>query len=536
MKDKLLEIQDLTIGFSNGQEDKTVVSKVSFHMEEGEILGVVGESGSGKTMSALAVMGLLPEAANIQEGTILFEGQDLLKQSSKFLRDMKGTKVAMIFQEPMTSFNPTKTIGRQIEEMLRLHQKLSRAEYKKATIEALEEVELQDAAQIYDKYPHQLSGGMRQRAMIAMAMIAKPKLIIADEPTTALDVTIQSKILDLLKKMNEKYNTSILLISHDLGVIHSICHRAIVMKAGNIVEEGQTKELLLHPKQAYTKALVDAAPITWFQHRKELMVEMKILPYGGEGKENILTVDQFSVYYREKTKGIFGNSEKKMIVKGVSFEIKEGETFGIVGESGSGKSTLAKGICGLIKDVEGQIRWKHSEKENNHRPQMVFQDPYGSLNPAKKIKWILEEPLKIKGIRNKEQRQKEVAWVLEEVSLTKEYANRYIYQLSGGQRQRIAIAVALISKPRLIVLDEPVSSLDVTVQAQIITLLKRLQEHYGLSYLFISHDLNVVYQLCDRVGVMYQGRIIETKSTKELFLKPGERYTKELLQSSMPQV
>lgn len=536
MVDKLLEIQDLSIGFSNGQEDRTVVSKVSFEIEEGEILGVVGESGSGKTMSALALMGLLPEAANIHGGKILFEGSDLLKQTPKFLREMKGTKVAMIFQEPMTSFNPTKTIGAQIEEMLRLHQKLTAEEYKEATIQALEEVELQDARLIYHKYPHQLSGGMRQRAMIAMAMIARPKLIIADEPTTALDVTIQSKILDLLKKVNEKYRTSILLISHDLGVIHSICHRAIVMKAGSIVEEGKTKELLLNPKQAYTKALVEAAPITWFQHRKEEIREVEKFPIPEEAKEYILRVDQLYVYYREKTKGMFGKYEKRAIVNGVSFDIKEGETFGVVGESGSGKSTLAKGLCGLIKDVEGKIRWKASEKENIIRPQMVFQDPYGSLNPAKKIKWILEEPLKIKGGLTKEQRQKEIDWVLEEVGLTKEFANRYISQLSGGQRQRIAIAVALICRPRLILLDEPVSSLDVTVQAQIIALLKRLQKQYGLSYLFISHDLNVVYQLCDRVGVMYQGNIIEIKPTKELFLDPREAYSKELLQSSIPKV
>ncbi len=535
----LLKIEDLTIAFSDNEIGTSVLNHVSFTVEEGEILGIVGESGSGKTMSVLAVMGLLPKEATIIDGKILYDDREILFLSEEEKRKLKGTQMAMIFQEPMTSFNPVLTIGVQVEEMLRLHEKCSTAEYRVRTIEIMKEVGLEEAEDIYYKYPHQLSGGMRQRAMIALAMIAGPKLLVADEPTTALDVTIQKKILMLLKKINQMHNTAIILVSHDLGVISSICDRAIVMKDGIIEETGSPYELFHQPKTEYTKKLIKAAPVTWMKQVKEDLKEQ--VNDEGSGKQPdqfMLEVNNLNVYYIENSKGIFARRIRKQVVKNASLHIRKGETLGIVGESGCGKSTLAKAIAGLISDMDGVVSIAMEEAQNGPkaigRPQMVFQDPYGSMNPAKKIGWILEEPLRIHGGLSKEERKARVKEVIKQVGLNEQHLERYVSQLSGGQRQRVAIASALILNPKLIILDEPVSSLDVTVQAQILDLLKELQEKYQLSYLFISHDLNVIYQICDRICVMYQGEIIETSEKKELFHNPQQEYSRVLLEASVP--
>ena len=555
----LLSIENLSIGFVKKRKMNRVLDNISFEVKKGEILGIVGESGSGKTMTALSVMGLLPESAKILSGEINFLGTNLLTMEDKKLRKLRGTGISMVFQDSMTSFNPLLTIGAQVEEMLRLHSERTKEEYKALTLEALEEVGLSNPLEVYHQYPHQLSGGMRQRAMIAMAMIAGPKLVIADEPTTALDVTTQSKILELLKKMNEKHGTGIMLISHDLRVIQSICGRAIVMRNGKIVESGLTKELFKHPNTEYTKQLVAAVPLMFSEFNKvqdeAFPVDLKengnadtdninnkdmdgSAAHGNE-QEEILAIQNLNVFYSEKGIGLFGKRSRKHIIRDVTVSVKQGETLGIVGESGSGKSTLAKAIVGFNNEIEGIIKINDAafigSEVSVSKPQMVFQDPYGSLNPTKKVGWILEEPLKLKTNLGKKERKERVNEMIQQVGLSTKHLERYPFQLSGGQRQRVAIAAALIVNPKLVILDEPVSSLDVTIQAQILSLLKDLQKKYNLTYVFISHDLNVVYQMCNRVCVIYKGEIVEMKEAKELFFRPQHEYTKELLKSAMAQ-
>lgn len=533
-KEMLLSIHDLSIGFAKGRKMNTVVDHISLEVREGEILGIVGESGSGKTMTAMSIMGLLPVSAKILSGRIDFQGKNLLTMGKRELRKLKGTGISMVFQEPMTSFNPLLTIGAQVEEMLRLHSKYPKEEYRALTLEALMEVGLSDPQELYHKYPHQLSGGMRQRAMIAMAMVAGPKLVIADEPTTALDVTTQKKVLQLLKEINEKHGTSIILISHDLRVIHNICSRAIVMKDGKVVESGMTKELFTQPTTEYTRLLLAAVPMPFTDDHTNSEDGSGPADDKNE-KEEILKTRKLNVFYSEKENGIFGKKSIKQVIKDVTISVKQGETFGIVGESGSGKSTLVKAMVGLNTEFEGVINIHDPVAINKEaavsKPQMVFQDPYESLNPTKKIGWILEEPLKLQTNLGKKERVAKVIEMIKQVGLDTKYLERYPSQLSGGQRQRVAIAAALIVNPKLVILDEPVSSLDVTIQAQILDLLKVLQKKYNLTYVFISHDLNVIFQICNRVCVIYQGEIVEMKEAKELFYRPQHEYTKELLKS-----
>lgn len=513
----LLSIKDLSIGFQEEDEIEIVVDGISFTLNEGEMLGIVGESGSGKTMISLAIMGLLSRKARILSGEIIYKGKNLLIEKPENLRRLKGKEMSMIFQEPKGSFNPVLKIGEQLNEMLKLHTKYDKAQYKEICIKALEGVGLSNPETVYNKYPHEISGGMAQRAMIAMAMIAEPKLLIADEPTTALDATTQYNILEILREIHEDQKNSIILISHDLSAINKVCHRTLVMKDGKLIEEGRTKEIFENPQNEYTKLLIDA--------NFEVGKSPRFLNQNKEKGEKVLEIKNLNIYYQEKVKNkILSKKERTLYVENASFNIKQGETFGIVGESGSGKSTLAKGIVGIVKDVEGEIIMET-------KPQMVFQDPYSSLNPAKKVKWILEEPLKNSGGFTREDRRKKIKEVIYLVGLKENYLERYISELSGGQRQRIAIAVALILNPQLIILDEAVSSLDATVQGQILELLSNLQRKLNLSYLFISHDLNIVYQVCDQVGVMYKGEIVEMKSTKELFHSPEHFYTKKLLET-----
>ncbi|BCN32429.1 dipeptide ABC transporter ATP-binding protein [Anaeromicropila herbilytica] len=515
---KLLEVKNLEVGFYNKNKFNKIVNQISFDVYQGEVLGIVGESGSGKSMTALTIADLLSKEAVVSNGTICLQGNNLLTLDKESLRKIKGKEIGFIFQEPMTSLNPLIPIGKQVEEVLKIHETLSKEERKRRTMDMLFEVGLKEVDGLYRKYPHELSGGMRQRVMIAMAMICEPKLLIADEPTTALDVTIQSQILELIKKLCREKNTTVIFISHDLGVIKEICNRAIVMSEGNIVEEGNVKNLFENPRMEYTKQLIDSVPSI-----KKGMERKACEQKTNSTKNNkMLDIKELSVFY-DKKGSLFQKAKKEVIVKNVSFQVIEGEILGIVGESGCGKTTLSKAIVGLNRDIEGSI--ESIEKS----PQMVFQDPYQSLNPAKKVGWILEEPLRLKGGYTKEDRKKKVDEMLVKVGLSKEYKNRYIHELSGGQRQRISIASAVITNPKLIILDEPVSALDVTVQAQILELLRTIQKEYGLTYLFISHDLNVIYEMCNRVLVMYQGRIVEDAKTRELYDNPQHEYTKRLL-------
>lgn len=511
----ILTVDNLHVSFVDGKEQKEVVKGITFTLNAGEIVGIVGESGSGKSITSLAILDLLSENGRVTEGSIVFDGKELLHLSEQEKCKLRGNELTMVFQEPMTSLNPVLPVGPQVEEVLRLHgdRKDKLSSYKEKTLKMLSKVGLHEVETLYKKYPHELSGGMRQRVMIAMAMIARPKLLIADEPTTALDVTVQKQILDLLSKLNKEYQVSILFISHDLGVIESLCSWALVMNEGVIVEQGCTKELFTSPKEDYTKRLVKAAP--------------KVKPLAEhesqEEKATILQTEKLSVYYNVKENGLLSKSYRKQIVKDVSITIKEGQVFGIVGESGSGKSTLAKALVGLNKNIDGRITMSFQ------RPQMVFQDPYSSLNRGRTIQWMLEEPLKISGVLKRAKRKQKVDEMLTLVGLDTSYKKRYIYELSGGQRQRVAIACALMNNEKFIVLDEPVSALDVTIQEQILTLLKELKEKFGLSYLFISHDLNVVYQMCDRIAVMKDGVLLEEGSREEIYFHPKEAYTKELL-------
>lgn len=506
----LVEIKNLTISFPEEQETCEVVKNVSFSIQEGEIVGVVGESGSGKSMSALALMGLLKKEAQITSGEIMFRGEDLLTMNPEKRRKLRGSDMAMVFQEPMTSLNPVMKIGRQVGESLRLHTNLSKTEIQQRVIQALEEVELSDAETLCEKYPHELSGGMRQRVMLAMAAINSPGLLIADEPTTALDVIVQAQILRLLKNMNRTKKTSVLFISHDLNVVREICSRVIVMYKGKIVEEGETREVLLHPKHEYTKHLVASIP-----QRNEQ----------SESGEEVLRLENLDVYYEVK-KGLFGKKSKKHVIHKMNLTAHDGEILGIVGESGCGKSTLCKTILGLHDTYDGTVWVKEG-----FRPQMVFQDPFGSLNPARSIGWILEEPLKIRGIRDGEKRREMVEDMLCAVGLDASYAKRKPRELSGGQRQRISIGAALLMDSRLIIADEPVSALDVTVQSQILSLLLKLQEERHMTMLFVSHDLNLVRKICRRVAVIYKGEIVESGYSEDVYREPAHPYTKLLLDS-----
>lgn len=504
----LVEINHLTIGFPEGKTSFEAVRDISFQIREGEILGVVGESGSGKSMSALALMGLLPRDAVVSGGEILFRGENLLTMKKEERRKLQGSEMAMVFQEPMTSLNPVMRIEKQVGESLRLHTSLGEKEIHKKVVEALEEVGLQDAEGLCQKYPHELSGGMRQRVMLAQALVCSPSLIIADEPTTALDVIVQAQILRLLKMIHREHGTSILFISHDLNVIREICSRVLVIYKGQIVEEGATSEVLHHPKHEYTKHLVASIP------EKRGTAEA--------GRE-VLRLENLDVFYDVRG-GLFRKKGKKHVIHNVSMTARDGEILGIVGESGCGKSTLCKTILGLHDQYTGTV-WV----EEGARPQMVFQDPFSSLNPARKIGWILEEPLRLRGIRDRVKRKQMVEEMLCDIGLDASFAGRRARELSGGQRQRISIGAALLMDSRIMIADEPVSALDVTVQSQILKLLLQLHEERRMTILFISHDLNIVRRICRRVMVIYKGEIVEAGLAEDVYGSPAHPYTRLLL-------
>lgn len=527
---ELLRVEGLTVAFRRaGDGEKTVVNDISFSLKEGEVLGIAGESGSGKSMTALAVMGLLPEGARRGFRELSFDGKRLCaeqkrekKQEEKLRQELSGKEIAMIFQEPLTSLNPVLTIKKQMEEPLLLHRTLSATEREEEVLSALSRAELKHPEKLLDDYPHHLSGGMRQRVMIAMAMINRPRLLIADEPTTALDAVTEREIVGLIGRLARENHTAVIFISHDLGILRELCDRVMIMKDGRIVESGSAARIFEAPEKEYTKQLMQAAGRSF---------RTGDAPGGAadnaaalSGGEPVLLAENVSVVYR-KSGGLFRKPVEKQAVAGVSFSVSAGEIFGIVGESGCGKSTLLKAVSGLLPGYGGSIR----RREGEIGVQMVFQDPYTSLNPAKRVGWILEEPLRLNTRLDREERRERVRGILKETELPEDVMTRYVSELSGGQRQRVAIAAALISRPELVLLDEPVSALDVTVQAQILELLLRLQREHGLTYVFVSHDMSVVQRICDRVMVMKDGRVVECGRTEELFRAPKEEYTKKLL-------
>lgn len=513
--EKLLEVKNLKVEYRTAERTSYAVKGVSFDMERGDILGIVGESGSGKSTLGLALMALLPSYAHYT-GEVIFQGKDLVPMSFEELRRLKGDELSVVFQEPMTSLNPLMRVGKQVEEMLLLHARdrdkvesgeaqknaLTKEERKQKVLEMFDAVDLPDPADIYKRYPHELSGGQQQRVMIAMALMCEPDLLIADEPTTALDADVQEQVLELLKRINETRGTSIILVSHDLRVIRKVCDRTLVMYKGEIVEQGSVRDIFEHPKDPYTQSLIAA-----------LSEETK----GTDpiDTEPVVEVKDLSVYYIKKSNKLGEKPGRKIICEHMSFDVKKGEILGLVGKSGSGKSTISRALLGLHKDYTGEVI--HHTK----RPQMIFQDSAGSLNPARKIGWILEEPLRnqakywkqqkkenpdidiSKYILRPEERKERVRRMLETVELDPEkYLDRYPTQLSGGEKQRVNIALALISGSKFVIADEPVSALDVSIQEQILTLLLELQKELGLSMLFISHDKNVVARICDRVIYM----------------------------------
>ena len=533
MSKKLLQVKDLHVSFITGEQEFEAVKGVSFHVNEGETIGIVGESGSGKSVTARSIMRLLPSPPSfLKKGTIEFQGKNLINQSEKQMEAIRGKDISMIFQDPMTSTNPTIRIGDQIAEGIMKHQGLPKKEAHVKTIELLKLVGIKNSEERYNQYPHEFSGGMRQRVMIAMALACNPSLLIADEPTTALDVTIQAQILSLMKNMQERFGTSIILITHDLGVVAGMCDRVVVMKEGEVVEQGTTEEIFANPQHPYTKRLLNALPKL---HEKK---EPKVMPnLSADLNINIPLVEVKNISkHFEMAKG---NVLKA--VNDLSFQIYPGETLGLVGESGSGKSTTGRTLLQLHEPTDGEVLYKgvpvsrltkKELKSMRRYMQIIFQDPYSSLNPRKKVLDIIGEALDVHNLSSsKEARRTRVEELLELVGLKKEHALRYPHEFSGGQRQRIGIARALAVEPQFIVCDEPLSALDVSIQKQVVELLKDLQQRLGLTYLFIAHDLSMVKHISDRVAVMYGGKIVELAESEELYANPQHPYTKMLLDS-----
>jgi len=526
----LLSVQDLSVAFRQGGQETLAVDKVSFEIAKGETLALVGESGSGKSVSALSILKLLNyPAAYHPSGKVLFNGQDLIGADEDAMRKVRGNDITMVFQEPMTSLNPLHTIARQIGEILELHKGLRGEKARARTLELLTLVGIRDAASRLDAYPHQLSGGQRQRVMIAMALANEPDLLIADEPTTALDVTVQAQILTLLKELQARLGMAILFITHDLGIVRRIADRVCVMLKGKIVEHGPVAEIFGNPQHAYTQRLLAAEP----KGRPEPVPE---------GAPILLEAGAVKVWFPIKTGLLRRTTSHVKAVDGISVKVREGETLGIVGESGSGKTTLGLAILRLISS-EGPIVFLGDRidglKSKAVRPkrkdlQVVFQDPYGSLSPRMSVADIVAEGLTVQQKELSYQRQREiVAQALADVGLDPATMDRYPHEFSGGQRQRIAIARAMALDPKFVVLDEPTSALDMSVQAQIVDLLRGLQARRKLGYLFISHDLKVVRALSHRVVVMQSGKVVEEGPAEEIFQRPREAYTQALLAAAL---
>ena len=563
----LLEVKDLRVDFVTEIGTSTAVNNISFTVDRGEIVAIVGESGSGKSVTALSVLQLLPTPpAKYVSGEILFTSHikniNLLTQTSQELRHIRGNQIAMIFQEPMTSLNPVFTCGDQVMEAIRLHQKLSSHQAKQKTIELFDKVRLPDPPSIFNRYPHQLSGGQKQRVMIAIAMSCSPDLLICDEPTTALDVTVQKRILDLIRDLQQTEKMGVIFITHDLGVVAEIADRAIVMYKGSIVEQGTTKELFQNPQHPYTKGLLACRPVL---HKKgeRLPVVSDFLAIenteaGGGSREyvaekpphasarsvvaeKLIEVKNLSVLYPAKTT-LLGKAKGYIrAVDDISFDVLQGETLGLVGESGCGKTTLGRTLLRLVQPTQGRIIYRGTDlmgfskeqlKKFRKNVQIIFQDPYSSLNPRITIGAAISEPLRIHGIiRSENLRRQRVLQLLEKVNLKSEHFYRYPHEFSGGQRQRIVIARALAMEPEFIVCDESVSALDVSVQAQVLNLLNDLKTEFGFTNIFISHDLSVIQYISDRILVMNNGKLEEIGPAEEVYSRPKSPYTQKLIES-----
>jgi len=569
MKKPLLEINKLTISFGTANSKSTVVNQLSYTVEEGKTLGIVGESGSGKSITSLSIIGLLNKLASVDSGEIIYNSSngpvDLLSLNDEQIRPYRGKEIAMIFQEPMTSLNPVIKCGEQVAEAIRLHQKLNKAEAKEKVLHWFNEVELPRAEQIYDSYPHQISGGQKQRVMIAMAMCCNPKLLIADEPTTALDVTVQKTILNLIKSLQQKHKMSVIFITHDLGVVAEIADEVIVMKAGEKVESGSTQSIFENPKHSYTKGLIACRPPMEYRLKKLPTVQdflgldqsvnvsnyidqLKVSKSEQESKltellknPKLIEIKNLKTYFPIQ-KGVLRRTVGHVkAVDDISFDVVEGETLGLVGESGCGKTTLGRSILRLVEPSFGEILYQGTElrklnanalRKYRKELQIIFQDPYSSLNPKMRIGNAIMEPMKVHGIEDNEtQRKAKVIDLLETVGLKADQFNRYPHEFSGGQRQRVCIARALALSPKFVICDESVSALDVSVQAQVLNLLNELKNKFNFTYIFISHDLSVVKYMSDRMIVMKAGKIEEMGIAEDIYSNPKSPYTKKLIEA-----
>ncbi|HUH61013.1 MAG TPA: ABC transporter ATP-binding protein, partial [Candidimonas sp.] len=531
----LLEIRNLTVELPADSDRRYAVEGLSLQLNRGETVCVVGESGSGKSVTAHAVMQLLPKnALNISSGEILLEGVNLLELDAETMRQYRGSRLAMVFQEPMTALNPVMTVGDQVEETLLAHGQLDRTASRAKVIELLADMHLPDPQTLQHCYPFQLSGGQRQRVVIAMAMIMQPGLLIADEPTTALDVTTQAQILKLIDSLKRRLGIGVLFITHDFGVVADIADRVAVMQQGRLVEFGTRDEVLHNPQHPYTRQLIAAVPQLRVRNGLELTAAQRL-------SEPLLRIDRLTKTYKARRTGMFSKAERIKALDEVSLDIAAGETVGLLGESGSGKTTLGQCVVRLLETDSGSIDFSGQSIEklrgaalHRLRPQiqMIFQDPYSSLNPRHKVGRIITENAILHGVTRAEANRRMLE-VLELVGLDPSAVDRHPHEFSGGQRQRIGIARALVLQPQLIVADEPVSALDVSVQNQVLALLLDIRRKLGLSMLFITHDLRVASQICDRIAVMHKGKIVECNTAEEIYRSPRHAYTKTLI-DAMP--